>query len=123
MMQIELERLGFYAYHGVLEQERTVGNHFEVSVTATVNGMRSMITDNVSDTISYADMYEQVASEMAVPSALLEHVAYRIVRRLFDSFDAISHLRIKVSKLAPPITGDIGAASIILDMERSSDKS
>ena len=51
-----------------------------------VNIAPAMQTDDVADTVSYADVYEAVKAEMKVPSKLLEHVGGRIVKRLFGDF-------------------------------------
>lgn len=119
MIQIELEEMTFYAYHGVLEQERRVGNTFEVSLTAEVDTLPSLYSDALEDTLSYADIYAVVEREMREPSALLEHVAGRIVKSLYDEFPRITHLKLRISKHKPPIMGDLTAAAIILDLSRS----
>lgn len=115
-MQIELNQMPFYAYHGVLEQERCVGNHFCVSINAEVDAMRSTYTDALEDTISYADLYASVQDEMSQPSQLLEHVAGRIARRLFADFPRITRLRIQLTKHNPPILGEVPSASVILEV-------
>lgn len=113
-IQIELEEMRYYAYHGVLDQERRVGNHFTVSLLITADVLCSTESDALADTISYAEIYDTVADEMAKPSQLLEHVAGRITRRLMADFTPITALTVKLTKHNPPIRGDVRAASIIL---------
>ena len=84
---IELEKMRFYARHGVFPQERAVGNWFEVSVSLTYEADADMAPDdNLAGTINYARVAEIVTHEMAIPSQLLETVALRIRRPLLDAF-------------------------------------
>jgi len=112
--KIELKAMKFYAYHGVGEQERIVGNHFIVTVLLTAPLGKAIENDHLDDTINYASVYEIVKQEMHIPSRLLEHVAGRIIRALKASFSQIEEIELKVSKINPPFGGDIDSASVIL---------
>ena len=92
---IFLDRICFFAHHGVGEQETLAGNEFTVSLRLQVNIAPAMQTDDVADTVSYADVYEAVKAEMEVPSKLLEHVGGRIVKRLFGDFPQIENIELK----------------------------
>ena len=112
--QIELEAMHFYAYHGVAPQERTVGNHFTVTLRLTAPFERAVTSDNLNDTINYASVYETVRDEMNRPSHLLEHAAGRILCALKNRFPQLTAIEVKLSKLNPPFGGDLQAASVIL---------
>ncbi len=86
---ILLENIRFFAYHGVAPQETTVGNEFVVSLRLKTDIARAMESDDVADTVNYAEIHQAVKEEMDIPSKLLEHVAGRIVRRLFNDFPPI----------------------------------
>ena len=85
---IYINNLRLYAYHGVLPQERRVGGWFTVSLRVGYDWNLAAKTDEVADTLNYADLYALVDREMAVPSRLLEHVAGRIVTSLKTHFPA-----------------------------------
>ena len=104
----------FYAYHGVLEQERRVGNTFVVDLTLTATLEKAVQSDQLEDTINYAEVYELTKQEMNIPSQLLEHVAGRICRALRHHFPQIEQIEIRVSKLNPPFGGDVHSASVLL---------
>ena len=104
---IFLDRICFFAHHGVGEQETLAGNEFTVSLRLQVNIAHAMQTDDVADTVSYADVYEAVKAEMKIPSKLLEHVGGRIVKRLFGDFPQIENIELKLSKRNPPMGADI----------------
>ena len=80
--KIELREMRFYAHHGVGEQETVVGNWFTVDLTLEAPLEGAVESDDLSATINYAEAYEVVKAEMAVPSKLIEHVAGRIMRAL-----------------------------------------
>ncbi|MGL5691892.1 MAG: dihydroneopterin aldolase, partial [Bacteroidales bacterium] len=83
---IELEEMEFYAFHGVFEQESLVGNKFFVNLKLQTNIAEAMLTDEVTDTVSYADAFLIVQQEMGIRAKLLEHLTGRIVARLFETF-------------------------------------
>ncbi|MDE6347376.1 MAG: dihydroneopterin aldolase [Bacteroides sp.] len=115
---IFLDSLRFFARHGVGEQETVVGNEFIIDLRLKVDIRHAMQTDDVADTVSYADVYTAVKEEMDIPSRLLEHVSGRIVRRLFRDFLQIEEITLKLAKRNPPMGADIEAAGIELCLSR-----
>lgn len=108
----------FYAYHGVLEHEALVGNDFEVNLRVAYDFSKAMETDDVEDTLNYADVYDIVKAEMAVPSKLLEHVAGRIFSRLRTTYPSIGRIELRVAKYNPPVDGQVEKSQIeIIDGE------
>ena len=116
-MRIELKGLRFHAFHGVLPQERTVGGDYEVDISVDYADERAVETDNVEDTLNYAELYDIVKEEMAIPSNLLEHVAGRIVKRIRETFGKVGNVTIAVTKLNPPIGGECKGASVRVKSE------
>ena len=100
---VSLDGLRFHAFHGVLPQERMVGNDYVVSVRAGYDVSKACLSDDVSDTLNYARMYDIVKAEMAEPSQLLERVAWRIGERLMAEFPSIISLNIRLTKQNPPM--------------------
>jgi len=115
---ILLENIRFFAYHGVAPQETTVGNEFVVSLRLKTDIARAMESDDVADTVNYAEIHQAVKEEMDIPSKLLEHVAGRIVRRLFNDFTTIERIDLKLSKRNPPMGADIETAGVEVHIER-----
>ena len=115
---ILLKDLRFQARHGVGAQETLVGNEFTVNLRLRTDLTRAVQTDDVADTLSYADVFEAVRDEMLRPSQLLEHVAGRIARRLFQDFPALDAIELKLMKRNPPMGADIDSAGVELALER-----
>ena len=111
--KIEINNIKIQAFHGVLPQEHIVGNLYRVDLTITTDFSEAINTDELSDTISYAEAAEIVKEEMLVPSQLLEHVAGRIVRHLQSRWgEKIQGIDLRISKLTPPISMDIESCSV-----------
>ena len=100
---IHLRNLKFHAFHGVMPQERTVGNHYVVNLSAEYPIEQAMENDDLAHTLNYAEVYAVVENEMKTPSQLLENVAYRIAQKLFENFPLIQSLRLEVAKQNPPM--------------------
>lgn len=111
---ILLENVRLYAYHGVGEQERIVGNHYLINLKIKINVMEAVRSDSLEDTISYANVFEMVKKEMAIPSKLLEHVAGRIISALRKTYPAIENIELKLSKNNPPMGADMDYASVLI---------
>lgn len=110
---ISINGLKIYARHGVFDQERRVGNAFEVTLRLDVPASdAAMDSDNLGDTINYAEAVDIIKAEMAIPSKLIEHVAGRIRRRLEARFPGqIAAGELTVAKLAPPIPAELQSVS------------
>ena len=112
---INLNRLRFHAFHGVMEQERRVGNTFEVSLTVRYPFEKAMTTDCLDHTLNSALLYDVIATEMQQPSQLLEHVAGRIIKAAKARFPLIEGGTIKVAKLCPPIKAQMQSVEVQVD--------
>lgn len=111
---ITLHDLRFYAYHGVLPQERRVGGEYTVTLRVDADLSRAVVSDDVNDTLNYADLYAVVKDEMSKPSALLEHVAGRIGHAVCRQFPMVESLTVTITKVNPPMGADCGGASVEL---------
>ncbi|MGN0228508.1 MAG: dihydroneopterin aldolase [Muribaculaceae bacterium] len=113
---ISLNKMRFFACHGVEEQERIVGNHFEVSVTLRCDIAQALTSDCLDHTINYAEIYQCIEREMNIPSQLLEHVAGRIIAALKQRFgNKIEGGTITVAKLAPPFKCQLESVAVTVD--------
>lgn len=107
-----LDNLRFHAYHGVMPQERMVGNDYNVSLRIRYDISQAMVSDKVEDTLNYAEVFQLVSQEMAVPSSLIERVAGRIGDRLFRRFPTIEEIELKIMKINPPMGADCEGAGV-----------
>lgn len=110
--KIYLRNVRFHAFHGVLPQEGIVGNDYLVNLVLDYDFSSAMKTDDLQGTLNYAEVYQKVREEMAVPSKLLEHVAGRIAHRLFSDFPEIQKLQLFITKVNPPMGADSDGAGV-----------
>ncbi len=115
MSKIYLEDVKIYAYHGVLPEENIIGTYYILNAEIHTDLWKAAESDNLNDTISYADINEIIHQEMAVKSKLLEHVAGRIISKIHEKFQEISYIRLKITKTSPPMKGEMKGASIELE--------
>lgn len=108
-MKIIINSLRVRAFHGVLPQERAVGQEFEISAVLCVeyNG-----ADTLDSTVNYAEVCDLLVDEMKKPSDLLEHCARRLCGALQSRFPAIQSGELTLLKLAPPIPHDVASAGV-----------
>ncbi|MBR1546163.1 MAG: dihydroneopterin aldolase [Prevotella sp.] len=111
-----LKDVRFHAFHGVMPQERTVGADFLVSLRIGYDLSKAMVSDHVEDTLNYAEVYQLVRQEMEQPSALLEHVAGRIVRTLLERFPMVTSVDLQLMKQNPPMGADCKGAGVELHL-------
>ena len=111
---IELEGMEFKAYHGCLEHEKVRGNKFIVDFRGELDLSAAAESDNLNDTINYADIYDMVAEEMSIPSELLENVAGRIVKAIASRFPELDRFSVRVSKSRPPVEGTVQWSRVTL---------
>lgn len=117
--QIEVNGIQLYAFHGCLEEEGRIGGHYIVDVSLTTDFTSAALTDDLMQTVDYVDINQIVAEEMAIRSKLIEHVGQRISRRIFQELKAIEKLKVKITKLCPPINGDVQNVAIIIKSKAS----
>lgn len=113
-----MDRVRLYGYHGVDEQERTVGAYFVVSVRVTTEMGNAVEKDDLSGTVSYAELFDVVRDEMLVPSHLLEHVAGRIGHRILERFASVGKVHVEVMKENPPMSADCAGGGVAVEFVR-----
>ncbi len=118
-VEVCLHTLRFYAHHGVLPQERTVGGNFTLDLTLTLSKAEGAVRHDLLDsTVSYAEVYTLVRQEMEKPSDLLEHAGGRILTTLFRHFDRVVGIDLRLRKDNPPIGADTAGCSVHLVAHR-----
>jgi dihydroneopterin aldolase len=115
---IKVENIRVFAHHGCLKEETKIGSDYRVDLEVKVNFKNSAITDNLEDTVDYVLLNKIVIEEMAKPSKLLETVTKRILDRIFQESVPVIKATVSVSKLNPPIGGDVEMVTIKMTVKR-----
>ena len=112
---IEVNGIKLYAYHGCLPEETAIGGHYIVDVIIKTDFTSAAYSDNLEETVDYVTVNKIVEEEMAIPSKLIEHVGQRIIDRSKKEVAGIFGIKVKVTKLCPPINGDVNNVAIIIE--------
>ncbi|APY08440.1 dihydroneopterin aldolase [Winogradskyella sp. J14-2] len=115
---IKVENIRVFANHGCLKEETTIGSDYRVDIVVNADLSKSSQTDNLSDTVDYVFLNKVVREEMAKPSKLLETVAQQIIDRILKEDKLVSKVTVSVSKINPPIGGDVEMVTIKLSEKR-----
>ena len=119
MGTIRLQNIRTFSFHGCLNEEASIGSDYRIDLEVKCNLKQSSQSDELKDTVDYVHLNKIVVEEMAIRSKLLEHVAHRIITRIFSEIPSVSRLLLAVSKLNPPIGGDVEAVTIEIEECRS----
>jgi len=101
-----------------MPQETKVGADFIVDVRIGYRFDKAILTDNVDDTVSYADLCAIVKTEMGKPSKLVEHVAGRIANAIFNAFAETTTIDLAITKVNPPMGAECDGAGVELHANR-----
>lgn len=115
---IKVENIRVYAFHGCLREETKIGSEYRVDLEVKANLQTSAKSDELADTVDYVLLNKIVKEEMQQASKLLETVAKRILKRILKEDSLVKKATISVSKLNPPIGGDVEMVTIKMTERR-----
>lgn len=118
MGKITVRNIRVYAYHGCLKEETVIGSDYLVTIKIFSDLEKASISDDLADTVDYVFINRIVKQEMRIRSKLLEHVAKRMLNRVFDEMKSVTKAVISVSKMNPPIDGDVEMVTVTLKEKR-----
>lgn len=118
MGTIKLKNIRTFSYHGCLIEEGKIGSDYSVDLEIRANLKHSAESDNLKDTVDYVHLNKIVIEEMAIRSNLLEHVTKRIIDRALAELETVTKIKVAVSKLNPPIGGDVESVTVEMEEER-----
>ena len=120
MGRILLKNIHIYAYHGCMIEEKKIGSDYIVNLTVNADLSLSSVTDKLEDTVDYVTLLAIVKKEMSIRSKLLENVVDRIVNQIFNTFLKVNKITVSVSKINPPIGGNVEEVCVEKEVKRSS---
>ena len=118
MSTIRLKNIKIYAFHGCLLEEGQIGSDYLVNLSVRGSLNKAIKSDELKDTIDYVALQRTVVEEMEVRSKLLEHVGQRIIDTILNEIELVDAVSVRVSKINPPIGGDIAEVSVTMSSSR-----
>ena len=122
MDKIYLKNIKIYAYHGCMEEEKKIGSDYLVNLIVHADLSLSCESDELKDTVDYVALLDIVKSQMKMRANLLENVADRVVNKIISKFPSVRKAVVKISKLNPPINGNIDEVVIRREKKREKTK-
>lgn len=120
MDKIILTKIEFYAYHGVLEEEKRLGQKFQIDLEVHLDLSKAGQTDDVKHTLNYVGLYDVVKQTAQIERYdLLETIGEKIASRLLEKYPQIQTVRVKVIKPTPPIEGILAGTAIEIERSRA----
>jgi 7,8-dihydroneopterin aldolase/epimerase/oxygenase len=113
MDKIFLNEMEFYGYHGVLPEENRLGQRFRVSLVLEIDLNNAGMSDDLNDTVSYAEVFE-ICKEIVEgkPYRLLEALAETIASSILMKYQLIDQVTVKMIKPDPPIPGHYHSVAV-----------
>lgn len=118
-MEIKLEHVILYGYHGLHKGEEVLGGEFEINLSAYFDVKEFPIT-LLENSVDYATLFAIVKQRMLQPAHLLETIAMDIVNEVLGKFSFVDEVKISISKLKPPIVALSGSVGIAYTVKRNS---
>jgi dihydroneopterin aldolase len=115
---IKVENIRVFAHHGCLSEETKIGSDYRVDLMVKADLSHSAKSDKLEETVDYVLLNNIVKDEMATASKLLETVALRIINSIFDKSIMVKKVSVSVSKINPPIGGDVEMVTIKMTSKR-----
>ncbi len=115
---IRIKNAVFYAYHGVMTDEQNLGGKFEVDVDLYCNVRSAEETDNLTQTVDYAKVYQKMKDIVVNQKFyLIEALGTRIAQGILQEFLKVERVIVRVRKHNPPVKGVVDSveAEIVRD--------
>ena len=117
MLSINLNNLVFFGYHGLYEEEKILGNEYELNI-AIKHAPQRLPVEKLEDTVDYTAVYELVKQRMAVPTPLLETLATSIATEILDVFTLADEVFVSIRKMHPPVSKINGNLGVTFTLKR-----
>ncbi|MHB1343663.1 MAG: dihydroneopterin aldolase [Thermoleophilia bacterium] len=120
-MDIHIDGLEAYGYHGVLPEEKILGQQFIFDVRLSIAECRGVTSDDVSDTVDYTEVID-VVTEVATCASydLLEKLAGSVAEAVLQRFP-VDSVWVRVTKPHPPIPCALRGVGVSLEIRRGTD--
>lgn len=106
MDKILMKNLSFYGFHGVLGEENKLGQKFIVDAVLYVDLGEACKSDNVSDTVNYAEVYEIIQYHVTIKQyKLIEALAQNIINEIFEKHERVQEIELTIKKPEAPVNG------------------
>jgi dihydroneopterin aldolase len=116
---LTIKGLKYHARHGLYEEEKEKGNHFEVDLIIAANLQMSAHSDSIHETIDYEIIDREVSRIFdSEPVNLIETLCKRIGDAIISEIPSIRELTVKLRKINPPIKTPLDYAEVSMSWQK-----
>lgn len=113
---ITLKNCGFFARHGVHDQEEFLGQRFFIDAELKVRFSNALQEDVLDGTVDYGQVFTAIEEIVTGQRRyLIEALALDIAKTLCDRFAPVMAARITVRKPSAPITGMLDYVEVTVE--------
>ena len=117
--KIIMKDMAFFGYHGVMKEERALGQKFIVSIELSLSLKEAGKTDDINKTVSYAEVYDKVKKLVEnVKFMLLEALSENIALIILKDFQMVSEVSVEIKKPEAPIPGIFNYMAVKINRSR-----
>lgn len=113
MTTIHLHNIRMFSFHGVYEEELSVGNEYEVDLAVSFEETPNQFS-SLSGTINYETLFEIVKQRMHISTPLLEKVCESIIGRIRHQYPFVSEIKLSLFKLQAAIQNLEGKVGVTM---------
>ena len=114
-----INNLEVFANHGLFEEENRLGQKFIFSIECVLDYKKALFSDEMTDSISYADIADVVVETATLNTYnLLERLAGEILKNIFEKFPQIENLKLEINKPAAPIKYHFEQCGVVVETTR-----
>ena len=114
---LKIENIQLWARVGVLDEERELGQLFNLDIFLWTNFEKCTVNDDIKKTVDYARLVEIIKDQSKkIYCFTIEKYSNAILEIINNEFK-LSKIKIILTKCNPPITGFDGKVSIVRILE------
>jgi len=119
MDKILINDLKIFAYHGVNPEEKEDGQNFYIDLEISLDIKNACQSDDLNDTVSYAKIIKTVIRVFTAEKYdLLERAAQVVTDAIFEEYEKVEAIKIRLKKPEAPIKADFGYVAVELERVR-----
>jgi dihydroneopterin aldolase len=117
--RILVRDLQVFAHHGLLPEEKTLGQRFAIDITAFLDLAEAGRTDDLARSISYVELIETATATLTRDRFdLIEAAAEAVAAALLAGFPAVERVAVELRKPGAPIDAVFAHVGVAIERSR-----
>ncbi|WP_282920583.1 2-amino-4-hydroxy-6-hydroxymethyldihydropteridine diphosphokinase [Ignavigranum ruoffiae] len=119
MDQLIIKDLEVYAYHGLFQSEKDLGQKFYLTLALSYDMSQAAIQEDLDQSIDYGKLCQQLTQWMQETSYdFIETVAYRLCQKILDLYPLVSAVELELAKPSAPVPLPLNTCAVRVKRQR-----